>query len=93
MIDAASALQHLTGEPAVDELRHAHRNNRHVFLTPPWPEIYEIDQERRHGFAEAVAEYDRLCEVYPSLDYEISILPKINVKVRADLSLATLQAD
>src|SRR5262249_2443072 len=60
-IDAASALQHLTGEPVIDELRQEHRYNRHVFLTPPWPEIYVTDHERRHGFAAAVAEYDRLC--------------------------------
>jgi predicted ATPase len=93
LIDAASALQHLTGETVIDKLRHAHRYNRHVFLTPPWPEIYETDQERRHGFAEAVAEYDRLCEVYPDLGYEISVLPKIDVEGRADLILATLQAE
>src|SRR5262245_35461802 len=93
LIDAASALQYLTGEPVIDELRHEHCYNRHVFLTPPWPEIYVTDQERRHGFAEAVAEYNRLCEVYPSLGYEISILPKIDIEVRADLILATLQAE
>jgi len=91
LIDAAAALQHLTGAPVIDRLCHAHRYNRHVFLTPPWPEIYEIDQERRHGFAEAVAEYDRLYQTYPSLGYEISLLPKIDVGSRADLILATLQ--
>jgi predicted ATPase len=93
LIDAASALQHLTSEPVLDELRHTHRYNKHVFLTPPWPDIYKTDQERRHGFAEAVAEYDRLCAVYPALGDEISILPKIDVEVRADLILATLQAE
>src|SRR5215475_13662756 len=31
------------------------------------PEIYTLDQERRHDFAEAVAEYDRLIAVYPAL--------------------------
>jgi predicted ATPase len=91
LIDAAVALQHLTGEPVLDELRHAQRYNRHVFLTPPWPEIYQTDQERRHSFAEAVAEYERLHATYPSLGYEISLLPKIDVRSRADLILATLQ--
>ena len=90
LIDVAAALQHLTGEPVVNELRHLHRYNRHVFLTPPWREIYKTDQERRHGFTEAVAEYDRLREVYPCLGYEISILPKIDVEARADLILAAL---
>ena len=57
LIDAAAALQHLTGERLLDQLCQPHRYNKHVFLTPPWPEIYETDQDRRHSFAEAVAEY------------------------------------
>jgi len=92
LIDATAALQHLTGEPVMNDLCSAHCYNRHVFLTPPWPEIYVTDQERRHGFSEAVAEYDRLCEVYPSLGYEITIVPKTGVEARADFILAALQA-
>jgi predicted ATPase len=90
LIDAAAALQHLTGEPVLNDLCRARRYYRRVFLTPPWPEIYLMDQERRHGFPEAVAEYDRLREVYPSLDYEVHIVPKIDVKGRADFVLAAL---
>jgi len=93
LIDAAVALGHLTGESAVDELRHAHRYNKHVFLTPPWPEIYKTDRERRHDLAEAVAEYDRLCAVYPSLGYEVTILPKADVGSRANVVLAVLDAE
>ena len=93
LVDAAAALQHLTGEPAVEGLGNSRRYNRRVFLTPPWPEIYMPDRERRHDFAEAVAEYDRLREVYPSLGYEPFILPKIDVEGRADLILATLKVD
>lgn len=90
LVDAAAALQHLTGEPAVEALCRAHRFNRHVFLAPPWPEIYVTDRERRQGLAEAIAEYDRLRTVYPSLGYEVRILPKASVKDRADIVLATL---
>lgn len=92
LIDAATALLHLTGEPALDGLRHAHRYNRRVFLTPPWPEIYATDRERRHGFAAAVAEYDRLCAAYPSLGYDIHVLPRTDVGSRADLVLAALDS-
>ncbi|MGB6133240.1 MAG: AAA family ATPase [Acidobacteriaceae bacterium] len=92
VIDAAAAFQHLTGELVLDQLRRAHRYNRHVFLAPPWPEIFETDQQRRHGFAEAVAEYDRLRVVYPSLGYEINILPKTDIQSRADFILAALMA-
>jgi predicted ATPase len=59
-----------------------------VFLAPPWPEIYETDPERRHGLD--VAEYSRLLETYPSLGYEVLILPNVGVSERADFILNTL---
>ena len=62
-------------------------------MAPPWPEIYATDRERRHGLDVAVAEYRRLLEVYPSLGYEVTILPKIAVAERADFVLQTLQCD
>lgn len=92
LIDAAAALQHLTGEPVLAELRHKHRYNDSVFMTPPWPEIYITDAERRHDLGEAIAEYDRLCEAYPSIGYAIRLLPKIGVRGRADFVLAALEA-
>jgi len=93
LVDAAAALQHLTGEPAVAALGRAHRYSRRVFLAPPWPELYVTDPERRHGLAEAVAEYDRLRVVYPSLGYEVCVLPKTSVEHRADFILAELRTD
>lgn len=88
LIDAASALQELTGKPFLDRLTRRHRYHRNVFITPPWPEIYIKDNERRHDLAEALEEYDRLCQVYPSLGYDIHILPKTGVAERVDLVLA-----
>ncbi|MBB3918171.1 AAA family ATPase [Rhizobium fabae] len=93
LIDAASALQYLTGEPALERLSAAHRYNRSVFLTPPWPEIYTTDPERRHSFEEAVAEHDRLLATYPALGYEVVVLPKITVADRADFILDRLRAN
>jgi predicted ATPase len=91
LIDAAAALQHLTGEPVLLPLSQSHRYHRCVFLVPPWPEIYVIDTERRHDLDAALPEYWRLLEVYPSLGYEISILPKIGVPERADFVLSRLK--
>ena len=88
--DAAAALEHLTGEPVVRNLGLDYRYNKRVFLAPPWPEIYTLDQERRHGLAKAVAEYDRLIGVYPSLGYDIHVLPKVSVAERADWILGSL---
>jgi predicted ATPase len=90
LIDAAAGLEHLTGEPVIESLGRAYRYNKRVFLAPPWPEIYTLDQERRHDFAEAVAEYDRLIAVYPALGYDIHVLPKVSVAERANWILASL---
>jgi len=90
LIDAAAALEHLTGEPVIRSLGLIYRYNKRVFLAPPWPEIYTLDHERRHGLAEAIAEYDRLMNVYPSLGYEIHVLPKMSVTERADWILTSL---
>lgn len=92
LIDAAAGLEHLTGEPALAEVGRNHRYHRQVFLTPPWPQIYVTDPERRHGLNEAVAEYERLLQVYPALGYQVCILPKVGVAERADLILRALGA-
>lgn len=91
LIDAAAALQHLTGEPVLAAIGLSHRYYHRVFLAPPWPEIYVTDTERRHGLDVALAEYRRLLKVYPSLGYEVTILPKIAVAERADFVLQTLE--
>lgn len=92
LIDAASALQHVTGERVLEELGRKHRYYPQVFLTPPWPEIYGTDAERRHSFHEAVIEYERLLKTYPSMGYKVILLPKISIRERADFVLETLQS-
>lgn len=91
LIDAAAALQHLTGEPALAPLRETHRYHRRVFMAPPWPELFVNDPERRHGFDDAVAEYERLVQVYPALGYEIVMLPKSTTAQRADFVMRVLE--
>ena len=92
LVDAAAALAHATGDDLVmRDLCRKHRYHDRVFLTPPWPEIYVTDGERQHGFEEAVAEYERLCAVYPALGYAPVILPKTTVAARADFLLAHLE--
>lgn len=92
LVDAAAALEHATGRPVLAELCRPHPYHRRVFLTPPWPEIYATDAERRHGFSAAVDEYLRLLDAYRALGYEVTILPKAAVAERADLVLGTLAA-
>lgn len=90
LIDAAAALQHATGEAAMDSVDQLHRYHRRVFFAPPWPEIYATDAERRHELEAAIVEYRRLLTMYPSLGYEVIILPKVSVSQRADFILRTL---
>jgi predicted ATPase len=89
LIDAASGLQSVTGEPALAAIG-PQPYHRQMFLTPPWPEIYVTDPERRHGIELGVAEYERLLAVYPALGYETVVLPKVGVAERADFVLQTL---
>ena len=84
LIDAAVALEHLTGEPVAQTLGPDRYGSR-VFLTLPWPAIYIRDAERRDGFDEAVAEYERLAASYPRLGYKVILLPHASASRRADL--------
>ena len=90
LVDAAAGLQHLTGEQVLSALRQSHRYHRRVFLAPPWRDIYVTDPERRHGFDAALAEYSRLLKAYPSLGYEVFVLPKVGIVERVDFVLSTL---
>ncbi|QNA86523.1 AAA family ATPase [Sphingomonas sp. So64.6b] len=82
-IDAASALEYLTGERLVTRLGGLPHYHKTVFLVPPWPEIYINDRERRHDYEDAMAEYQRLCWSYPLAGYDVSILDRTNVSERA----------
>ncbi|MBB5751668.1 AAA family ATPase [Prosthecomicrobium pneumaticum] len=107
LVDALVARAHCAGETAFAAegagaarggsgewaaLARAHPSNRAVFFVPPWPGIFRTDGDRRHGLAEAVAEYDRLAAAYPALGHTLHVLPKVPVETRADHVLAILGA-
>lgn len=93
LVDAASTLEHATGEPALATLDRAGlRYHRIVFLAPPWPALFETDSERRHDFDAAVEEYDRLVRDYARLGYDPCLLPRSGIEARADFVLATIGA-
>jgi predicted ATPase len=75
VVDAASALEQVTGKPALEPLGRTYRYHHTVFLAPPWPEIYVNDPERQHGFDAAAAEFERLERAYPMLGYRVILLP------------------
>lgn len=88
LVDAAVALEHASGAPIPLDL--TGRYDR-AFLAPPWPEIHGTDAVRRHGMAEACAEYARLEAAWPMLGYRVHLLPKASVEARADFVLERLE--
>ena len=86
IVDAIASLARL-GLPTPPYLRRALDRYRYaptVFLTPPWEDLFASDPERRHAFADAVAEYEDLLEAYPANGYAIELIPKAGVEERAD---------
>jgi predicted ATPase len=90
LIDAAAGFERETGQRVLVNLQSANRYHRRVFLTPPWPQIYVTDEERRHELDAALGEYQQLLEVYPSLGYDVVVLPRVSVSRRADFILGGL---
>jgi predicted ATPase len=68
-----------------------YRYDPQVFLTPPWPEVYQTDAERQHDFDDAVAEYNALLESYPAKGYGVTVIPRLPVPDRVDWILAQVQ--
>ncbi|MEO6566059.1 MAG: AAA family ATPase [Casimicrobiaceae bacterium] len=63
-----------------------------VFMSAPWKALFATDAERRHGFDEAVAEYDTLLPTYRHYGYDIVDLPQLSVAQRVAFVLATVTA-
>lgn len=61
------------------------RYNKHVFILPPWQEIYETDNERKQDWNEAVLTFEKMSETYQRYGYNLIELPKVPVNERADI--------
>lgn len=88
VVDAGVALEAATDESAAEIV--AEYRYHHLFLAPPWPEIYEMDGDRRHNLAKALSDYDRVEAAYRTAGYDPVILPRDTVTARADFILAAL---
>jgi predicted ATPase len=77
VVDAVTALERLG--PVSDwaaETARRYRYGRRVLVAPPWEALFAGDAERRHGFAEAVAEHEALLASYAAKGYETVELPR-----------------
>ena len=69
------------------------RYDRTVFLVPPWPEIYETDEDRRHDLEAARVEYEDLSQRLPGWGYIGHVVPKTSVTARADFVLERIERE
>ena len=68
-----------------------YRYNTHVFLFPPWPEIYCHDSERKQNIDEAIQTYHSVKAAYDLCGYKTIDVPKCTVKERVDFILNTIK--
>jgi predicted ATPase len=62
----------------------------HVFLMPPWEDIYISDNERYENFEQALAIHNHLKRTYTELDYTITEVPPGSINERIDFILSKL---
>lgn len=90
LIDAAIALEYSGGCVYRETLGETQHYSLEVFLAPPWRGIYKSDADRKHGFDEALAEYERIGSALLELGYNIHMLPKVCINDRVDFVVKTL---
>ena len=61
--------------------------NRRVFILPPWPEIYETDNERKQTWEEAEYTFTQMKMTYLQYGYEVIDIPKDTVSSRKEFVL------
>ncbi|MGB0176450.1 MAG: AAA family ATPase [Owenweeksia sp.] len=72
-------------EKRLEELAQRFRYYPTVFLTPPWPAIYAMDDERREDLTAMQSIHDNLVGVYTDLGYEVMELPRISADERLQM--------
>ena len=62
----------------------------HIFILPPWEDIFISDNERMESFQQALDLHEHLMETYELFGYRINILPKTTVSERVSILLETI---
>lgn len=87
------AYSRLIGAKIPEEMDQISRNtrfNKTVFVTLPWKEIYQNDEERKQSFQEAIETYDQIVAAYREYGYKTVDLPKVSVEKRVEFILEKL---
>jgi len=67
-------------------------NYNHVFLMPPWDEIYTTDNERYESFEQAQKIHEYLKKAYITFGYDPIEVPKQSIENRSQFILNNLNA-
>lgn len=63
----------------------------HIFIMPPWQEIYANDNERYESFEQSLAIYNHLKKTYTDLEYNIIEVPTGTVQKRVNFILNMIE--
>ena len=88
VVDAAVAVAAARGDDPAALLTRMRYD--HVFLAPPWPEIYVNDEDRRHSLEVALSDYERVRQAYLAAGYDPVVLPRTTIEARADFITGAL---
>lgn len=90
-------LENLAVPPRIQCAVRENRYRKHVFICPPWPEIYTNDAERKQSIGTAVRTYEAMVATYNDLGYELVEVPRVSVEQRlrfvSEIATQTLAAD
>ena len=75
---------------ALDDLVHHYPYHHEIFITPPWEEIYQTDEERREDFKTMQAIHNSLVETYEQFGYTVVEIPKLQSHERVNFILNRL---
>lgn len=90
LLDAAVGLEHLDEVPLRETLGSPFPYDPRVLVAPPWQACFKQTPERRHDYAAAIAEYERIRVAMKRLDLVEVTLPLVDVEARADFVEFTL---
>lgn len=63
----------------------------HVFILPPWEEIYRSDAERYENFEQAQKIHENIINSYKKLGYQLIAVPKESIEVRTEFILKEIE--
>lgn len=92
VLDAAVALRHHCGTPLDHSFRGAFPYASCVFVAPDWPDLFQVDAERRHSLQDAQAEYRRLLTAIRELRLEPVFLPRTTVADRVSFVMNAIRS-